>query len=146
MSRRPCEYRTEPLAPHEDMSSYTGLFLDDASEQIAMLEQGLLSLELDASGEILNEIFRAAHSLKAASAGPAPQFQHAVPGASVRLAVHEACQCGLQAYEVTVGIAHDCAMRSVRALLVLQAMETIGSVLFTTPGEEQIESEDFDFD
>lgn len=219
--------------PSENETTYIGLFLEEASEQLSLLENAILNLEHEASEEVLKEIFRAAHTLKGAAramnfdgigelthamedtfdllrAGKlavstelidgllialdqlkhskeeiahtgeskidmtetterlrimqgvrpgqtqarrqAPKqdqaqtaFQHDTPGATVRLAVHEACRCGLKAYEVTVAIAHDCAMRSVRAMLVLQAMERIGSVLFTTPDDVALENEEFDF-
>ncbi len=55
------------MAPELDMSQYTGLFLQEADEQLHILEQELLALERDPSGDRLNTIFRAAHTLKGSS-------------------------------------------------------------------------------
>ena len=52
-----------------DMASFRELFMDEANEHVAALEQGLLQLEdTPADIELLNQIFRAAHSLKGGSA------------------------------------------------------------------------------
>jgi len=51
-----------------DMSQYLGVFLDEADEQIGLMEQGILQLEQ--GGEtlpVLQAIFRAAHTLKGSS-------------------------------------------------------------------------------
>ncbi|MCR4908321.1 MAG: Hpt domain-containing protein, partial [Lachnospiraceae bacterium] len=48
-----------------DVSQYLGVFLDEASEHIQTLSDQLLVLENDPENEdAINEIFRAAHSLK----------------------------------------------------------------------------------
>lgn len=53
----------------QDMSQYLSAFLDDATEQLQALNDNLLQLEKDpADKEIINTIFRSAHSLKGASA------------------------------------------------------------------------------
>ena len=52
---------------NEDMSQYLGLFLDEASEQLERLEQDILRLEQEPSQALLQEIFRAAHTLKGSS-------------------------------------------------------------------------------
>src|SRR5689334_25252326 len=51
----------------EDMSQFMGVFLDEAVEQLEILEQDILILEQDASAHLLQEIFRAAHTLKGSS-------------------------------------------------------------------------------
>ncbi|MGQ9488113.1 MAG: chemotaxis protein CheW [Armatimonadota bacterium] len=50
-----------------DTSEYVAIFLEEAGEQIDVLEQDILQLEQSPSQEILNEIFRAAHTLKGSS-------------------------------------------------------------------------------
>lgn len=50
-----------------DTREYIALFLEEAAEQINVLEQDILQLEESPSEEILNEIFRAAHTLKGSS-------------------------------------------------------------------------------
>lgn len=50
-----------------DMSQYLDLFLQEADEQLSILEQQTLKLESDASDERLQIIFRAAHTLKGSS-------------------------------------------------------------------------------
>lgn len=50
-----------------DMSQYLGLFMQEAEEQLEILESETLKLETDASQERLQIIFRAAHTLKGSS-------------------------------------------------------------------------------
>lgn len=53
----------------ENFDRYTDLFLDEASEQIEQLNQNLLDLEREGyDQEIVNEIFRTAHTLKSSAA------------------------------------------------------------------------------
>jgi two-component system chemotaxis sensor kinase CheA len=46
-------------------------------------------------------------------------------------------------YGLKVELAGDCVMKSVRAMMVLQALEHVGSILATTPNEEALENEEF---
>lgn len=212
---------------NEDMLQYVGVFLDEANEQIELLESAILELEHDATPDVLQEIFRAAHTLKGSSramgftsmgelthamedvfdrmrhgeltatqsvvdalfegldalkrqlaevaatndthsdasaptarlravldaqaghsdalgSAPAPApFVHDELTASAAEAVAQAQQAGCSVYEMAVRIAQDCVMKSVRALLVLQSLEMVGSILGTTPNEEAIENEEF---
>jgi two-component system chemotaxis sensor kinase CheA len=51
-----------------DMSQYLGVFLDEASEQISLIETNILALEQeDDPTEQLQSLFRAAHTLKGSS-------------------------------------------------------------------------------
>ncbi len=219
---------------NEDMSQYLGVFLDESSEQLELLEQDILKLEQEPSQELLQEIFRAAHTLKGSSramgftamgelthaiedvfdrlrqdtltvhgelidalfegldALKAMQAEIAATGASsldtaaqtARLRAvlegqpavgstpaetpaampdstenvafktalsateQEAVQAAIAAncaiFGLKVEVAPDCVMKSVRALMVLQALEQVGSVLATTPGEEALENEAFE--
>lgn len=234
---------------NEDMSQYMGVFLDEANEQLELLEQDILKLEQEPSQELLQEIFRAAHTLKGSSramgftsmgelthamedvfdklrqdaltvngelidalfsgldmlkvmkdeiaavgnsdvdsalqtarlravltgdAPPAAAAPVSVPApppakaaaaapslpevpapaqavtfksvltASEMMAFQEAKASGWEVYCLIVSIAPDCVMKSVRALMTLQAIERVGSVLATTPGEEAIENEEFE--
>ena len=52
---------------NEDMSEFLGVFLDEANEQVQLLEGDILKLEQSSSSELLQEIFRAAHTLKGSS-------------------------------------------------------------------------------
>ena len=52
-----------------DMSQYLDIFLEEAEEQLQALDEGLVMLENDRDNkELLNRIFRAAHTLKGSSA------------------------------------------------------------------------------
>jgi two-component system chemotaxis sensor kinase CheA len=52
-----------------DMSDYLGVFLEEAEEQLTVLEENLVRLEREGSQpDLLQGIFRAAHTLKGASA------------------------------------------------------------------------------
>lgn len=51
-----------------DMSQYLGIFLDEGNEQLSLLEAEVLNMERgDHSTEILQRLFRAAHTLKGSS-------------------------------------------------------------------------------
>src|SRR5438105_10883928 len=52
---------------NEDMSQFLSVFLDEATEQLELLERDILQLEQEPSQELLQEIFRAAHTLKGSS-------------------------------------------------------------------------------
>jgi two-component system chemotaxis sensor kinase CheA len=223
---------------NEEMAQFLGVFLDEASEQLELLERAILDLEHNSTPELLQEIFRAAHTLKGssramgftsmgelthamedvfdklrqdeiavslpivdalfegldllknlkeeiatageattdtsdltsrlravmdgapkaggaaepvaeASAGVATPgeiaFQHTALTETARMAMQDAKSVGCTVYQITVAIASDCAMKSVRALMLMQSLETIGSILATTPDEEAIENEEFEF-
>ena len=51
-----------------DVSAYMDVFMAEADDQLSILEQGLVKLEKESSPETLQSLFRAAHTLKGASA------------------------------------------------------------------------------
>lgn len=52
-----------------DMSQYLNVFLDEAEEQLEIMDEGFIKLEQNGDdADLLNKIFRAAHTLKGASA------------------------------------------------------------------------------
>ena len=52
-----------------DVSQYLGIFLDEAEEQIQVLDESIVLLEHDKENmDLINKIFRAAHTLKGSSA------------------------------------------------------------------------------
>jgi two-component system chemotaxis sensor kinase CheA len=226
-----------------DMAQYLGVFLDEAGEQLGLLEQAMLQLEHAASArgrnscsstpELIQQIFRAAHTLKGSSRAMGftgmGELTHALEdvfdglrsGAlevtpaiadalfealdtlkqqkeeiestghtladteklvarireimtgreskvesertfdfrlstfdshsfgseltpSVQEALDAARQAGCAIHALTIRLADDCLMKSVRALMALQSLETIGSILATFPKEEALENEEFD--
>ena len=240
---------------NEDMSQFLSVFLDDSSEQMELLEQDILRLEQEPSQELLQRIFRAAHTLKGSSRAmgftPMGELTHAMedvfdqmrqnaltvsaplinalfagldalnvmkeeiaatgattldtteqtaslravlsgtpetapaaapsrpaPAAGVtdeiaaappavetpvsttvetptvsfqaalaleqRNALDAALETGLKIYVVRVEIAEDCIMKSVRALMTLQALERVGSILATWPSDEALDNEEFE--
>lgn len=227
---------------NEDMSQYLGVFLDEANEQMELLETNILLLEQDPSQDLLQQIFRAAHTLKGSSramgftsmgelthamedvfdklrnneltvnrelidalfagldtlkamkdevAGSgstsldttvetarlrnvlnsAPEAPNTTPPASVaataesaaspdansivsttklsetaKVSMQDALSNGCSIYTLKVLVANDCMMKSVRAMFVLQSLERLGSILATTPDEEKLENEEFEFD
>lgn len=53
---------------NSDMSAYLGVFLDEAAEQLSLLERECVELECSADPkELLQDLFRAAHTVKGAS-------------------------------------------------------------------------------
>ncbi|WP_366923017.1 chemotaxis protein CheA [Metallumcola ferriviriculae] len=57
------------MSSFDDMSQYLGVFLDEAEEQLQMMSEGLVKLEQSGSDQtLLNQVFRAAHTIKGASA------------------------------------------------------------------------------
>ena len=213
---------------NEEMSQFLDVFLDEATEQIDLLERDFLKLETAESPELLQGIFRAAHTLKGSSRAmgftllgelthamedildklrhnelavtqemvdalfqaldtlkamkeeiadngityrnteketqrlravlnTAPSEVQAEVSYSMqpiaasefelteaeKLAVHDAAEAGLTVYRLDIDVVSDCLMKSVRALMVLQALDTAGSVLASLPNEEGIENEAF---
>jgi two-component system chemotaxis sensor kinase CheA len=213
-----------------DMSQYLDLFLQEANEQLEILEQETLQLENDPSTEHLQIIFRAAHTLKGSSRamgfGHFAEVTHemenllellrsnSVPVTSevidtlflcldaltkikdqISSGAGDALDCnelvdrlrnlsgsagtitepsptGPQKPEkrvipdlpeevnISLGIAGtqsqvwhgkfrvhiECAMKWVRAFMVLNALEENGEILVTLPFHEQLEEENFDQD
>ncbi len=213
-----------------DTTEYIALFLEEAAEQINILEQDILQLEQSPSQEILNEIFRAAHTLKGSSRAMGftamGELTHAMedvfdalrkgeiavstemvnrlfealdtlkamrdqiaeggtsdiacddlvqslrgilsgasetasavqkasakssPMAELKLQEHEreaaltAIENGLSVYHIVVRLAEDTLMKSVRALMVLQAIDANdGAVLASQPDEDALDNEQFD--
>ncbi len=211
-----------------DTSEYIALFLEEAAEQINILEQDILLLEQSPSQEVLNEIFRAAHTLKGSSramgftamgelthamedvfdalrngelsvstgmvnrlfdaldtikamrdqiaeggtsdivcdelvqslrdilGGSASNTPTAVPEpeqtrSGLTLQEHEreaaltALDNGLGVYRLTVHLAEDTLMKSVRALMVLQTIDANGGVVIAShPDEDALDNEQFD--
>ncbi len=213
---------------NEDMSQFLDVFLDEATEQIDLLERDILKLETAESTELIQGIFRAAHTLKGSSramgftsmgelthamedildklrhnqltvnremvdalfqaldtlkamkediadngitdltteketerlravvkAAPSEvqaEVSDTLPLTATlefeltdaeKLAVREATAAGLNLYRLDIDVVSDCLMKSVRALMVLQALDTVGSVLASLPDEEGIENEAF---
>lgn len=209
----------------DDMSRYTAIFLEEAHEQLDLLERCILRLEERADPETLREVFRSAHTLKGASramgfadmgdlthamedvldhlrrealaldvtvvdallegldslkqlvaevarsggtvtgtsrptrrlrdlvlgvaAGPPLEAAATAPPGpcpeawpnSALLAAAEARRAGWSLWRLEVHLAPDCMMPSVRALMVLQAMDEVGSALLADPSEDDIENE-----
>lgn len=228
----------------DDMSQYLGVFLDEATEQLELLERDILLLEQNPSQELLNGIFRAAHTLKGSSramgftamgelthamedvfdqlrqnkltvtrelvdalfagldmlkamteeiaaqgateldaseltarlrqtleqkTGAAPEgtpppapataspettaadpedTAPPVPAFTLtdaqKTAVQEAQRTGLTLLTLQVRLAPDCLMKSVRAMMVLQALEQVGTLLATRPDEDALDNEEFE--
>ena len=240
---------------NDDMSQFLGVFLDEANEQMELLENDILQLEQAPSQALLQRIFRAAHTLKGSSRAmgftpmgelthamedvfdklrqdeltvnsalidalfvgldalkvmkeeiaetgattldtttqtarlraalngeapaalngeapaalePAPKSEANPPrvieaaappaadtplseaGFHLKLALDQqnaleaALETGLKIYELRIAVADDCIMKSVRALMTLQALERVGSVLATWPNEEALDNEQFE--
>src|SRR5579875_1845479 len=214
------------FAMNEEMRPFLQVFLQEANEQIELLEQDILKLEQESSPELLQEIFRAAHTLKGAARAMGYQamgeLTHALEDlfdllrnrqievtpelvdalfqgldalkamlgdiadsgttqqdtsaftAQLRAVARceasttvspqhptsegeelalsestlEACQQALATghalYRIDVFVAPDSMLKSVRALMALQGLETVGSVLHTRPDEEALENERFE--
>ncbi len=213
-----------------DTSEYIALFLEEAAEQINVLEQDILLLEQSPSQDVLNEIFRAAHTLKGSSramgftamgelthamedvfdalrkgeisvstslvnrlfdaldtlkamrdqiaeggtsnidcdelvqslrdalqeniadtpAADTPSSAQQPPQAGLMLQEYQreaaltALDNGLQVYHFTVRLAEDTLMKSVRALMVLQAIDAHEStVIASYPDEDALDNEQF---
>jgi two-component system chemotaxis sensor kinase CheA len=214
------------FAMNEEMRPFLQVFLQEANEQIELLEQDILKLEQESSPELLQEIFRAAHTLKGAARAMGYQamgeLTHAMEDlfdllrnrqievtpelvdalfqgldalkamlgdiadsgttqqdtsaftAQLRAVARceasttvspqhptsegeelalsestlEACQQALATghalYRIDVFVAPDSMLKSVRALMALQGLETVGAVLHTRPDEEALENERFE--
>ena len=246
---------------NDDMSQFLGVFLDEANEQMELLENDILQLEQSPSQELLQRIFRAAHTLKGSSRAmgftPMGELTHAMEDVFDKLrqndltvnsllidalfagldalkvmkeeiaaagvttldtteqtaqlraaldgsappavaeaapekrakpsnvsapaaviapaeavepapipaetpfaesdfhltlaleqqnALETALETGLKIYGIRVTVADDCIMKSVRALMTLQALERVGSILATWPDDEALDNEQFEQD
>lgn len=66
------------------------------------------------------------------------------------LAAHElagvetALEAGMRVYQIAISLSADCLMKSVRAWMVLGALEPLGTVLACEPGEDALEAEEFE--
>ena len=58
--------------------------------------------------------------------------------------VETALEAGVCVYQIAVSLSVDCLMKSVRAWMVLSALEPLGTVLACEPGEDALEAEEFD--
>ena len=56
----------------------------------------------------------------------------------------DAREAGLDLLRLEITLSADCLMKSVRVFMVLAALEPLGSVLASRPGEEALDDEDFD--
>ncbi len=228
---------------NEDMNQFIGIFLQEASEQMELLEQDILKLEHEASKELLQEIFRAAHTLKGSSRAmgltamgelthamedifdalrndqisvnvtlvdalfngldalkvmlqqiadsgttsldtteqtaklraalggasapvmapsmtsplisenpPSPptctseasRAIHLVPSPAGLKAIQQAAGSTLRLYAAHMEIAADCVMKSVRATMLLQSLASAGTVVALNPDEDALDKEEFE--
>ena len=80
----------------------------------------------------------------------APSSPDAPSSGTFPLAAHEqeavdaARDAGLGLYQIYVTLSPDCLMKSVRAWMVLSALEPLGTVLAADPAEDALEEEQFD--
>lgn len=155
-----------------DVSALLGLFLDEAHEQLDVLERTLVTLEPGRIGE--DEIagaFRAAHALKGSARtmgfeniGAAahaledsleglrqgtpvtPQLKEAMLNKldAIRAGLAATTPATPQRHLITVTMAAGCAMKSIRAELVLRALEAHGTVVETVPPRSNLDHETFD--
>ena len=62
----------------------------------------------------------------------------------VQASLRDAQAAGLTAYRIAVTLSADCLMKSVRVFMVLGALEPLGAVLASHPGEEALDAEEFE--
>ena len=79
------------------------------------------------------------------SSAPAPATDAPFPVPDhVRESIMAALEAGLTPYQITVTLDPECLMKSVRAWMVLGALEPLGTVLAANPDEDVLEAEEFD--
>nr|MDQ2688633.1 chemotaxis protein CheA [Armatimonadota bacterium] len=61
-----------------------------------------------------------------------------------QISLQDAQAAGLTVFHLTVTLAADCLMKSVRVFMALSALEPLGSVLVAHPHEDKLEAEEFD--
>ena len=62
----------------------------------------------------------------------------------MQASLRDAQAAGLTAYRIAVTLSADCLMKSVRVFMVLGALEPLGAVLASHPGEEALDAEEFE--
>ncbi len=110
-----------------------------------------------ASGHDIGALVARLNALRTGDAAPAatPDASVPAPAASASLpefplADHEratleaARESGLSVFQVTVTLSEECLMKSIRAWMVLGALEPLGAVLAADPPEEKLEAEEFE--
>lgn len=154
-----------------DRRELLAIFVDESAEQIATLESRLLALDpASPEPEAVNEAFRAAHTLKGASATmgfdtvaalaheledrleAARSGSPLAPGErEVMLALVDDLRRELQAKgtapdarRFTVKIDPNGAMKGVRAEILLRAMEEHATILSTVPERAELDHEQFE--
>src|SRR5579884_4053964 len=141
------------LGMNEEMRPFLQVFLQEAHEQIELLEQDILKLEQEPSQELLQEIFRAAHTLKGSSRAMGftamGELTHAIEDVFDRLrqdtlTVHgeliDALFEGLDALKAmqaeiaaTGASSLDTAAQTARLRAVLEGQPAVGSTPAETP-------------
>src|SRR5689334_21361666 len=128
----------------EDMSQFMGVFLDEAVEQLEILEQDILILEQDASAHLLQEIFRAAHTLKGSSRAMGfaalGELTHAMEDVFDELRHGSAAVCHEMIDALFAGLDLIKAMKDElyrRGSISLEASEHTAALRASIPGDEQ---------
>lgn len=160
------------MIPEFDVQALRGLFLDEAHEQLSVLEDCLLALgTANSSEESISEAFRAAHTLKGAArtmgleaiGNAAHSLEDSLEALRRGHDLSEDMMEGMRrlldeiraglsgtgprastTLTFTVELAPDCAMKSVRAELLLRALQAQGTVLSTRPQRSTLDHQRFD--
>ena len=129
----------DALSALVDSVGVSGTDTDTAGKDIPALVSRLNTLRTGA--EAAPPVTRPAEQTAAKAEkgrGPFPLADHEQTGANA------AVESGLSVYQISVTLAEDCLMKSVRAWMVLGALEPLGSVLAADPSEENLEAEEFE--
>ena len=115
---------------------------------------GTSGTDSDTGGKDIPALVARLNTLRTSAAAPAAEAasitSQAVAEGPFAIAEHEqagilaAVESGLTVYYIRVTLSEDCLMKSVRAWMVLGALEPLGSVLAANPSEEALEAEEFE--
>ncbi len=128
----------DALAALVDSVGSSGTDTGATDKDIPTLVARLDTLRTGTSAAALSAIsVKPAASTEPGAETPFPLREHEQGG------VEAAQEAGLSIYQVAVTLSDDCLMKSVRAWMVLSALEPLGTVLASDPGEDALETEEF---
>ncbi len=60
--------------------------------------------------------------------------------------INEARNKGLNAFNILVTLSHNCMLKSARAFVIINTLDSLGDIVYSNPSAEDIEDERFDFE
>lgn len=107
-------------------------------------------------GRDIPDLVARLNALRGASAAPSADEAEETQVGAARVAsgivvsefeqasIKDALESGLSVQHIRIALDSDCMLKSVRVFMVLDALGTLGTVLIASPGEDELEAENFE--